>query len=76
MLKAFYGVRAWVSLKDSKLASNPLCEECLRRGMLIAATIVHHVKPVRDFPDLRLDFDNLESNCASCHSRHHAAKEE
>lgn len=72
--KRFYNSTEWRELRAKKLASNPLCEECRRGGLLKAATTVHHLEEVKDYPELKLDWDNLESSCASCHSRHHASK--
>jgi hypothetical protein len=45
-----------------KLAADPVCEQCLLRTQLIAATAVHQAQP-----DLGLDMANLESLCADCH---------
>jgi 5-methylcytosine-specific restriction protein A len=70
--KAFYNSRAWKSIRQVKLSSTPLCEPCQELNVLRPATTVHHIKPARDFPELRLSIDNLESNCESCHSSHHA----
>jgi 5-methylcytosine-specific restriction endonuclease McrA len=50
-----------------KLAADPVCEQCLLRTRLTAATEVHHRIPVQAQPDLGLDMANLESLCADCH---------
>ena len=44
------------------------CEKC---GKI--ASQVHHVKPIQtaDGWDLRLDYDNLELLCTTCHNKEH-----
>lgn len=44
-----------------------LCQECLRNHYVKAATEVHHIKPLEDYPELGLELDNLESLCWDCH---------
>jgi thymidylate synthase (FAD) len=34
---------------------------------------VHHIKPVKQFPELAYDEDNMEILCATCHAKHHKA---
>ena len=64
---AFYVSVAWRRLRLYKLSQTPFCEWC---NCLKVATEVHHDKEVKEFPELRLDFDNLVSVCKSCHSKH------
>lgn len=40
------------------------CRECKKRG---CALQVNHIKPFAIFPELRLDFNNLETLCVPCH---------
>ena len=57
-----------------------LCTECAaawRRGELAAprpATVVHHIKPRSERPDLALELDNLQSLCDACHNKKHPEK--
>ena len=37
---------AWQKLRRTKLAQNPLCEDCLEHDKFVSATEVHHVYPV------------------------------
>ncbi len=69
----FYCSARWRTLRLSKLRQDPLCERCKAQGTLVPATIVHHKVERRDEPELELEWDNLESLCPSCHSRHHAS---
>ena len=59
-------------MRLSKLRRNPLCEECLTKGVYVAATHVHHKIEVKDDPSRKLDIDNLQSLCNSCHSSIHS----
>jgi 5-methylcytosine-specific restriction protein A len=53
---------AWLRFRAWFLGRHPACNDCGR-----LATEVHHVKKVRDSPELRL----VESNCmALCHEDH------
>jgi 5-methylcytosine-specific restriction protein A len=48
--------------------ANRFCAECLYSGLLVRASQVDHIIPIRERPDLRLDSVNLQSCCASHHS--------
>lgn len=73
--KRFYNSYAWISARLSHLRQYPLCEDCKKRGYLVQATVVHHKVEVRVDWDKALDSDNMQSLCASCHSRLHAQGE-
>lgn len=52
------------------------CQCCRRKGRYRKAVIVHHIKHLKDRPDLALSiFDGedrqLESVCKSCHEAYH-----
>lgn len=57
----------WRRLRIMQLAEFPLCAFHLKRGEVVAATVVDHIESVRDRPDLRLVQSNLQSLCAHCH---------
>ena len=65
----FYSTARWKLARAVKLGRDPLCEEHLRQGRTVVATQVHHKVPRKDRPDLSLVVENLESLCASCHSK-------
>lgn len=46
-----------------KLAQDPLCEVCKAEGRATLAAQVHHDKPIRTHPELRLALSNLVSIC-------------
>ncbi len=66
-----YGMRATVLRLDRYE-----CQECKKKGRYRPATIVHHVKHLKNRPDLALSiFDGeerqLESVCKQCHEDLH-----
>jgi 5-methylcytosine-specific restriction protein A len=63
--------RDWRELRDAYLRAHPLCEKCRKAP----ATTVHHIKPVEEFPELRLVWRNLEANCRPCHEAEHGRAE-
>nr|BDD44149.1 HNH endonuclease [bacterium] len=59
--------RDWQKLRDAHLADNPYCKYCEELTIVEPATVVDHITPVRERPDLRLAPDNLQSLCKRCH---------
>lgn len=57
-----------------------LCEECRRYGRTdehgnpVAATIAHHIKPRKEYPELAYDVTNGRALCESCHNKKHPEK--
>lgn len=71
-LKIFYDRSAWRKLRLKALErDNYECQECKRQGKVGPAQNVHHIKEVKDFPELALVLDNLESVCIKCHNKEH-----
>ena len=60
----------WKTLRAHFLAVNPNCRSC---GKM--AVHADHIKPVREHPELRLNLNNLQPLCHSCHSRKTAAED-
>lgn len=48
-----------------------LCQECKRYGKTTSATIVHHIYPLEQKPELGLVNENLISLCNTCHDKMH-----
>jgi len=67
----FYQSKAWRNLRAYKLSLNPLCEN---ENCKNVATEVHHIKERKDFPELQLEINNLQSLCKPCHSTHTAGQ--
>ena len=56
---------AWEKLRLLKLRTDPVCEIQIKcSGEL--ATEVDHIKSIRERPDLRLEWTNLQSACKPC----------
>ena len=49
------------------LQAHPLCEECMRKGMLVPAQMVDHIVPINK-GGAPLDLNNLQSLCNHCHA--------
>lgn len=50
------------------------CVECRKYGRITEAALVHHIKPLEDYPELAFDNNNLESLCIRCHNQKHPEK--
>lgn len=52
-----------------------LCEECLKKGLITPAEIVHHKIHLNgdniNDPNITLNWDNLEAVCRKCHAEIH-----
>lgn len=65
----------WRRLRLQYLAAHPLCLFCADADRVEAATVVDHIVPIADRPDLRLDWSNLRPLCKPCHDRHTAREQ-
>ena len=72
MRTGFYDSTKWQRKRAAILRRDKyLCRDCARYGRHVAATIVHHIVPYEERPELGLRDDNLISLCAACHNRRH-----
>lgn len=70
--KAFYHTREWKKKRTEILERDHYgCTMCRAKGKYTRADTVHHVKHLKDAPELALDDGNLMSLCASCHDEVH-----
>lgn len=85
--KAFYNSKEWKRKREKILERDHYeCQECRERLRVAAArgkrlygkdakirraTEVHHKKELKDYPQLRLDDENLVSLCVKCHNDKH-----
>lgn len=75
----FYCCAPWKSCREDVLRlDNYECQICKARGKYRRATIVHHVKHLRDRPDLALSVYDPDTNerqlisvCKQCHEDLH-----
>lgn len=72
MSKKFYKSKKWKKKRQSILKRDEyLCRECKRYGKTTQATTVHHVLPLEQRPELKLNSANLISLCDTCHNKMH-----
>lgn len=65
----FYNSRAWRKARKLFLQKNPLCVDCEKEGLVVAATVVDHIIPI-NLGGEKLSESNFQSMCSS----HHNAK--
>jgi len=66
--KRGYGYK-WKKARDGFLKHNPLCVQCLREGLTVAAGVVDHIVPHKGDMNLFWDRSNWQALCAPCHNR-------
>jgi len=72
MSKDFYKSTRWKTKRINILKrDNYLCRECIRYGKTTGATTVHHVIPLEQKLELKLNNNNLISLCSKCHEKMH-----
>lgn len=59
----------WRKARAVWLAENPLCAECMRQGIVNAATDVDHIVPHRGNAEVFWQAGNLQSLCWTCHRK-------
>ena len=83
--RAFYNDMKWRNMRSYiKEKNNYECQECKRKGKVSLdiyeknkndrkkiKLVVHHIKELKDYPELALDEDNLETLCVECHNKIH-----
>ena len=76
MSREFYSSRAWKDARRNyKQSVGGLCEECLKKGIITPAEIVHHKTPLTDENvcdlEISLGWGNLQALCRECHAKAH-----
>lgn len=75
-----YNTDRWRKLRLNYLSQHPLCEECLKKGIIRSAKDIHHIISFMTTDDMcereRLAFDssNLQALCRECHNKEHNKK--
>ena len=65
---AFYKSAEWMRIRDFCLHRDGyMCQECRKKGVVTAATEVHHIVPLRHDWSMRADASNLVSLCHKHH---------
>ena len=68
----FYQSKEWHELRMAKrVASDGLCEMCRAKGIIREAKEIHHIEPITENWNKRLDYDNLIALCSDCHNQQH-----
>lgn len=68
----FYKTIRWLAKRKKILnRDDHMCRECKRYGKTTAASTVHHIIPMEERPDLKLEDKNLLSLCNNCHNGMH-----
>lgn len=70
--KAFYSSKEWFKARSKRMKQDfGLCVKCKEAGRLVKADVVHHKEELMKAWDKRIENDNLESLCHSCHNEIH-----
>ena len=75
--QSIYQSTKWKQLRQAKLMQQPLCEICLKNGMVTIADDVHHIDSFLNYSgnqrlNKAFDFSNLMSVCKECHGKIHS----
>lgn len=70
--KRFYNSKEWIKCREVVLIRDRyLCRKCFKNNKITTADVVHHIKELKDYPELALTLSNLESLCHACHNQIH-----
>lgn len=64
----FYNSWPWRKKRKSFLINNPICKHCEAMGIITQARVVDHIVSIKRGGS-KLDDENLQSLCDSCHNR-------
>lgn len=74
-VRKFYKSKPWRKKRREILRrDNRECQKCKANGGYHEAETVHHVKHLKDRPELALVDSNLISLCFTCHNQEHPEK--
>lgn len=69
---SFYNSKEWIALRNQKFyEADGLCEICKKNGIIKQGKEVHHIEPIEQNWDKRLDYNNLILLCTDCHNSQH-----
>lgn len=64
--RAWYKTGRWRATRADQLLKQPLCERCLARGQITAATVCHHLNDDKGTIE-KFFAGPFGSSCADCH---------
>lgn len=65
----FYNSRTWRRKREQIIErDNFECQMCKDKGKFKSADTVHHIKELKDYPELGMTDENLISLCFRCHN--------
>nr|WP_245741843.1 HNH endonuclease signature motif containing protein [Pisciglobus halotolerans] len=68
----FYKSKEWRKLRAiAKKRDHNECQMCKANGKYSKGDMVHHIKEVKDNPELALALSNLQTLCNACHNKVH-----
>ena len=75
--ETFYKSKQWQKVRDLCIRkAGGLCERCQQEGIIKAAVVAHHKKPITksniNDPSITLNLDNLQALCWDCHAAVHS----
>ncbi|MBC1616414.1 HNH endonuclease [Listeria booriae] len=71
----FYNSKAWKNVRaEARRRDNNECQLCKEEGKHSKCEAVHHIKEVREHPELALVLSNLVCVCKVHHNREHPEK--
>ncbi len=66
----FYHSSSWIKCRDYiKIRDNGLCQHCLNEKRITVGVLVDHIVPLTADWAKRLDENNLQLLCQSCHNK-------
>ena len=74
--KAFYHTKEWRRKRAEILRrDHGQCQRCRAKGKYTPAVTVHHIRHLKEAPELALTDRNLQSLCEACHNEVHPEKQ-
>ena len=66
----YYGRKRHRDWRDKVLRkAKYICIECARYGKRTPATVAHHIKPRKEYPELQYAVSNGMALCEACHTK-------
>ena len=63
-----YSDKKWEEIRNYVLTQEPLCRRCFEKfNRIVPATIVDHIIPAEEAPELFYELSNLRPVCEPCH---------